>query len=146
MDVNNILINEIQQDDFFNYIQLMYEFSNYKKDIHKDDFINYISKYRDIIRIFVIKHNNICIGAGSLFILDKLHNNKVGQIEDVIITKKYRKYGYGKMLIDKLVEVANVEFNCYKVILNCLEKNIGFYEKCNFNNVGVQMRYNNISQ
>ena len=28
---------------------------------------------------------------------------------------------------------------CYKVILDCSESNVGFYEKCGFDNKGYQM-------
>ena len=85
---------------------------------------------------------NKIIGAGTIFKLIKLHNNPVGQIEDVIITESYRKKKLGKLLIKELVRIAINEFKCYKVILNCLDKNIGFYLKCGFKVVGAEMRIN----
>lgn len=142
--MNEISIDIIKYDDYDDYMKIMYEFSNYSK-YSREIGINKFKEYIDWnvnknVRIYCVKKNNILIGAGSLFILDKFHNNKVGQIEDVIITKDYRKEGYGKYLIQKLVDVAKKEFECYKVVLNCLEKNVGFYEKCDFRNVGYQMR------
>lgn len=140
----DIVIDSIKYDDYDDYMKIMYEFSNYsinKDEVKSNKFKEYIdwSKNKNV-RIYCVKKNNNLIGVGSLFILDKLHNNKVGQIEDVIITKDYRQQGYGKYLIQKLVDVAKKEFECYKVVLNCLEKNVGFYEKCDFKNVGYQMR------
>ena len=63
----------------------MYDFSNYKKDVSYEYFKNYI-KQKDKIKIIIIHNNeNKIIGAGSIFKLEKLHNNPIGQIEDVII-------------------------------------------------------------
>ena len=49
---------------------------------------------------------------------------------DVIISEKYRGLGLGKKIIEELVKIGINEFKCYKIILNCLDKNILFYEKC----------------
>jgi glucosamine-phosphate N-acetyltransferase len=120
----------------------MYEFSNFKKEITYEYFKSYIEN-RDKIRILVIyNHENKLIGAGSIFKLEKLHNNPIGQIEDVIINEKYRGFGLGKKIIKEFVKIGIEDFKCYKVILNCLDKNIGFYENCNFNITGAQMKYN----
>lgn len=143
---DNFIFAELGSWDFYNgYLELMYEFSNYEKEVSFEDFNKYIDS--DKIKIIVIydKQNSYkIIGAGTIFKLEKLHNKPVAQIEDIIITEKYRKYGLGKLLVDKLVNVGINEYKCYKVILNCLDKNIGFYEKCDFFISGVQMRNNEI--
>lgn len=141
----NIIIREIKTDDFENYMKLMYEFTNYKKDISNIEFKNklFFMKDNNLCCILVIEKLNQIIGAGTIFNLNKLHNNSVGQIEDVIIDSSFRGLGYGKLLIDKLVEIGKTKYNCYKIILNCIEKNVNFYEKCNFEIVGVEMKYLN---
>ena len=136
------IIREICIIDYTNgYMELMYEFSNYCKHVSEEEFAEYIGR-RDRIQIWVIIDNESqkVIGAGTIFKMEKLHNNPMGQIEDVIITEQYRKYGFGKKIIERLAEVGLTDFNCYKVILNCLDKNIGFYEKCGFAVSCVQMR------
>ena len=136
-----MFLREINSDDYHNgYMDLLFEFSNYKKEVSFEDFTTYINR-RDSIRILVAIDENHIVGAGTFFKLDKLHNNPVGQIEDVIITESYRGKGIGKQIIDSLVKIGLHEMNCYKVILNCLDKNIKFYEKCGFTMVGSQMRY-----
>jgi glucosamine-phosphate N-acetyltransferase len=136
-----MIFREIITDDYYNgYMDLLFEFSNYKKEISFEEFTAYINN-RENIRIYVVLDENRIIGAGTLFKLDKLHNKSVGQIEDVIITESFRGIGIGKKIIDKLVEIGLNEMQCYKVVLNCLDKNIGFYEKCGFQMVGAQMRY-----
>jgi len=139
----NLSIGDINSEDYQGYLDLMYEFSNFKKDINYEDLKNYITKNYNNIRIITIKNDdeNKIVGAGTIFKLEKLHNNPIGQIEDVIITEKYRKLGLGKSIIKELFKIGMDEFKCYKIVLNCLNKNISFYEKCNFTISGVQMKY-----
>ena len=44
----------------------------------------------------------------------------------------------GHLLMRKLAEVSK-DAGCYKVILDCSEDNVEFYEKCGFSRKGVQM-------
>ena len=148
--MDNYIIREIENEDFYNgYLELLYEFNNFEYKINESEFINYLeqNKLNNNCKIYVIQlkdknnnNNNKIIGAGTIFKLKKLHNNSVGLIEDVIINNNYRGSGLGKILIDKLKQIGLVEFRCYKVILDCSEKNIEFYKKCNFFQSGVQMR------
>ena len=142
-ELYSFIFTELSNDDYYNgYLDIMYEFSNYKKNVSYVDFQNYIdNEYVKILVIYDNKNNKRIIGAGTIFKLDKLHNKPVAQIEDVVITEEYRKYGLGKRLVEKLVEIGLENFKCYKVILNCLDKNIGFYEKCDFFIAGQQMRH-----
>jgi glucosamine-phosphate N-acetyltransferase len=145
---DNIVIRTIEPDDYLEYLTLMREFHGYNYEISYDNFCRQLQSMIDneFCNILVI-YSNIerkLIGAGSVYKLVKLHNNSVGQIEDIIITEKYRGFGYGKMLIEKLCHIGLYNFNCYKIILNCLDKNIKFYEKCNFIVAGVEMKLNNV--
>jgi glucosamine-phosphate N-acetyltransferase len=144
MELQNLIFREIKSTDFINYMNLMFEFTNYKHNITEDQFINEITNMKESCKIIIIEYNNNIIGTGSIFKINKLHNNPIGQIEDIIITDQYKNLGLGKQLIDKLVNIGFNDYNCYKIILNCLEKNIGFYEKCNFSVSGVQFRFNKI--
>ena len=128
----------LKETDLEEYSALMFEFSNYKKDITIEYFKEYIQ--RPDIKILVVRLKDKIIGTGTIFKLEKMHNNPVGQIEDVIITENYRGHGLGKEIINSLLKIGVEEFKCYKVILNCLDKNIKFYEKCGFNISGCQMR------
>ena len=86
--------------------------------------------------------DDVIIGTITLLIEDKIihSGSKVGHIEDVVVHSSYRKLGIGKILIDYCVDLAK-EAGCYKVILDCDEDNIRFYEKCGFKTKGVCMRY-----
>ena len=80
------------------------------------------------------------VACGSVFIEDKIIHNlsKCAHIEDIVVDPSYRGLRLGFYVIDKLKKVA-MQFNCYKIILDCSEKNVKFYEKCEFERVGVQM-------
>jgi glucosamine-phosphate N-acetyltransferase len=136
---------ELTDYNYREYLDLMYEFTNYNYDISEDTFkyqFNLLksNSFNKIILMYSTTENKI-IGAGTIFKIIKLHNNPIGQIEDVIISQKYRGFGYGKLLIDELVKIGLSEFKCYKIILNCINENTGFYEKCGFKSVGIEMKY-----
>jgi glucosamine-phosphate N-acetyltransferase len=123
------------------YLELMQEFSNYKKDVSREAFEQYVANSVDR-RIMVLRNtDHKIIGAGTIFKIEKLHNNAIGQIEDVMISEQYRGKGLGKLIVRHLTQIGLDDFLCYKVILNCLEKNIGFYDKCEFETTGVQMKW-----
>jgi len=86
--------------------------------------------------------NDVIIGTITMFVEYKIIHNasKVGHIEDVVVHSDYRKLGVGKLLIDHCLDLAK-KLACYKVILDCDEENVKFYEKCGFKTKGVCMRY-----
>lgn len=86
---------------------------------------------------------NIIIGTSTLLIeLKFVHQcGKVAHIEDVVVHSSYRNQNLGKKLIEECIKIAR-ENNCYKIILDCSEQNISFYEKCGFVQKEIQMRYN----
>jgi glucosamine-phosphate N-acetyltransferase len=134
---------ELNKEDHIDYLNMMFEFTNYKYDLSKNDFEKEVNDMNNnsMKKIIVIIYDEIIIGAGTIFKLNKLHNNPIGQIEDVIIRNEFRGKGLGKLLINKLIDIGLYNFGCYKIILNCLDKNIDFYKKCGFENVGVEMKY-----
>ena len=68
-----------------------------------------------------------------------IHNlGYLGQLEDIIIDPRYQGKGIGKKLLDYLIKKSR-EKKCYKIILNCSEKNIGFYQKLGFDKKETQM-------
>ena len=81
------------------------------------------------------------MGMGTLLIEYKIIHRfgKVGHIEDIIISKKYRGKGLGKFLVKNLMNIAENDFHVYKVILNCSESNIPFYENCGLEKKENQM-------
>lgn len=80
------------------------------------------------------------VATGNIFIERKVIRNfgLCGHIEDIAVSKNEQGKNLGRIIIEKLTEIAK-NSGCYKVILDCDSKNIGFYEKCGYKRKGVQM-------
>ena len=94
-----------------------------------------------IIMVAEEQENHTIIGTATLLIEQKfIHNGgRVGHIEDVATRAGYEGIGVGKKIIQKLIEISK-ELQCYKIILDCDDKVIGFYEKLGFKKKAVMMR------
>jgi glucosamine-phosphate N-acetyltransferase len=82
------------------------------------------------------------IGTTTLLIEQKfIHNcGLVGHIEDVVVHGKFRGGGIAYSLIEKAINMAR-EAGCYKVILDCNENLVPFYQKFGFNKHEIEMRF-----
>ena len=85
----------------------------------------------DNYHILVSVSHPYILGTASLFIEQKINGKSAGHIEDVVVDTSMRGLGVGSALIESLIKIAKRE-RCYKVILNCSDKNIPFYSKFGF--------------
>jgi glucosamine-phosphate N-acetyltransferase len=94
------------------------------------------------IHTYVIEDGDIIVGTATLYIMEKLiHSGSyVGQIEDVCVSERYGGQGLGQKLVQRLIDESK-ELKCYKVVLNCSEDLVKFYEKSGFYQKEVQMRF-----
>jgi glucosamine-phosphate N-acetyltransferase len=141
----SILCNEATlQQVMESYFRLL-RYLTVAPDVSTEMFINSILKIQeqgDIQVAYTVENGNILIhGTATLLYETKLiHGCKqVGHIEDVVVSPNYRDQGIGKHLINILTQMAST--TCYKVILDCKEELIPFYEKCHFKPNGVQMAH-----
>ena len=101
-------------------------------------------KSNSLHKIYVLKlDDGTIVATGTVLIEPKfIHGlSYVGHIEDIVADKNHRGKGYGKLVMKNLLDVCK-EHKCYKVILDCNENYVGFYEKNGFIKSGAQMRYN----
>ena len=107
-------------------------------------------QYRNIItylknnffhKIFVYELLGKPIGLITLIIEQKIiHSGRsVGHIEDLIVDKNHRGTGIAEKLIEYAINMSTFN-NCYKLILDCDEKLIHFYQKKGFHKKAIQMR------
>lgn len=78
---------------------------------------------------------------GTIFLEKKLIHGGglVGHIEDISVNPEYQGKKLGKLLIQTLTEYG-LSKGCYKIILDCDVKNVGFYEKCGYSEAGIEMQ------
>ena len=89
---------------------------------------NYTPKFKNlsvIWRIFSLQKNNfaivalnkkIIVGYGSAILEFKIRGGIACHIEDIVVEKKYRKFGIGKTIMNKLLNYAKkkivIKFLC----------------------------------
>lgn len=138
------LINIIYKNDIKDsYLELLSQLTTVEKLSDEVFFkrITDIHKMGDIIIFYYEYDNNIkLVGTGTIIYEPKIiHGGKyVGHIEEIVVNKDYRKQGIGKKIIKKLVELSYTK-NCYKVILDCNDELVPFYENLGFKNKNNQM-------
>ena len=93
------------------------------------------------IRTYVAEIDDRIAGTAAVIIEPKfIHSGGVvGHIEDVAVHPAFQKHGVGRALVEHLLDVCR-EFNCYKVILDCAEGVIPFYERLGFHRWERAMR------
>jgi glucosamine-phosphate N-acetyltransferase len=133
------MIRQATLEDMDQIVSLLKYLSPTDKDISGETFGKIVSL--ELCDTLVWVSAGDVLAVGSLWELPKvLHGGaSMGQIEDVVVLPEYRGSGFGKMIIDALIERAR-ERGCYKVILNCSDANVKFYEKCGFIRKENQMR------
>tara|TARA_Y100000591_G_scaffold332209_1_gene368689 strand:- start:2942 stop:3394 length:453 start_codon:yes stop_codon:yes gene_type:complete len=138
-ELNN---NNINQENYINIFNLLNQLTD-AQIISFIDFKNIIENLHKDHNIFLLKQDTNIIGSITLIIEQKLiHNGKcIAHIEDFVIDKNYRNQGLSSLLLNYVKKLSQ-ERNCYKIILDCNELLINFYEKHEFKSNGLCMRYN----
>ena len=84
---------------------------------------------------FVVLKDGIAVAyAGMMTVLDE------GQITNVAVSRQYRRLGYGRLVVDALINYAN-EHNFYNISLEVRKSNsaaISLYENCGFEKCGIR--------
>lgn len=111
-------------------------------DVSEEQFLERLTEIEENSdhQVVVAEDNGRVVGAATLLIERKfIHDcGKVAHVEDVVVDENCRGKSLGKRLIENLVDKAQ-QAGCYKVILDCSDHNVPFYEKCGFERKGVEM-------
>jgi glucosamine-phosphate N-acetyltransferase len=148
MEKIKFIIREIQQADlqkgFFQTLSNLATLGRIRDDLEQAKKILQEIKSYPLYKIFVAVKNDDgeIVGSITLLIEQKfIHDGgKSGHIEDVVTRREYEGMGVGSALVSTALAFAK-EKNCYKVILDCSEKNVPFYEKIGFRRNEISMRY-----
>jgi glucosamine-phosphate N-acetyltransferase len=148
MEKINFIIREIQQADlqkgYFQTLSNLTTVGRISDNIDQAEKILQEIKSSPLYKIFVAVKNDDgeIIGSITLLIEQKfIHDGgRAGHIEDVVTRREYEGIGVGSALVGAALAFAK-EKNCYKVVLECSEKNVPFYEKNGFRRNEISMRY-----
>jgi glucosamine-phosphate N-acetyltransferase len=93
------------------------------------------------LRTYVARLDGRVVGTATLLVEDKfIHSGgRVGHVEDVAVQQGYEKHGIGAALVRHATEEAR-RLGCYKVILNCYDRLVPFYERLGYHRHDVGMR------
>jgi glucosamine-phosphate N-acetyltransferase len=111
-------------------------------DLTDDEAIDvFRRRLRQKIRTYVALMDDRVVGTASLIVEPKFinHGGIVGHIEDVAVHQAYQHHGVGAILVNALLEECR-QLKCYKVILDCDESVVPFYEKLGFHRWEQAMR------
>ena len=137
-----MIIRNIQLEDYNkDYLSLLEQLTEVNREnITYESFGNFVNNLSSSHQIIVIERDNIIIATGTVIIENKIIHglNRVAHIEDIVVHSNYRSHGYGKFIINELINISN-NLKCYKIILDCNEKNIEFYKKLGFIQKEIQM-------
>jgi len=99
---------------------------------HAKEILSKINQQNGHIYVAKTSDGNI-IGMTTLLVEQKfIHGGgMVGHVEDVSVRKGYEGKGVGSSLVKRALDEART-FGCYKVILDCSDKNVPFYERLGF--------------
>lgn len=83
---------------------------------------------------------SVIVAAGTILVERKfIHNcGLVGHIEDIVSHSDYRGLNLGRIIIEALKGIGKA-VGCYKIILDCSDKNVAFYQKCGFEKKEYEM-------
>ncbi|CAI2175611.1 14581_t:CDS:2 [Funneliformis geosporum] len=147
---SNLKLRPLAKDDFNKGIFSCLEQLSIIGDVSQQKFVERFEELKNAYGYYIIvieeKDQEKIVGLGTLFVEMKFLRNfgKAGHIEDIVVHISQRKMNLGRRIIEQLIHLGK-ELGCYKIILNCNEKNIPFYEKCGLALKDVQMTlYNEI--
>lgn len=131
------------EDDYLEYCKLLKQLTTIDLDlINKEDFINQVKTIQSnpYHKIFVAKVNKNIIGSITIIVEPKIIHNfsRVAHIEDVVVDVSKRSSGIGTLLVKRAIEFSK-NIGCYKIILDCNDSNLVFYQKLGFSKKECQM-------
>ncbi len=141
-------VREIKEGDlkngYFSTLKNLSELGSVEESMERAEQIlnNIISNPLHRIFVAIDKETSEVIGATTLLVEQKfIHSGgKAGHIEDVVTRKGFEGLGIGSALISHALHFAKTE-GCYKVVLDCSDTNIKFYQKAGFKVHETSMRF-----
>ena len=105
-----------------------------------DKFIVHIKDNPDYF-LWVAIVDDVVIGTAMMHLQHKLSYvcGTAAHLEDVVVDAAWRGKGIGEKLVATAVQTAK-EHNCYKIMLTCRSKTVGYYTRFGFADHDIGMR------
>lgn len=135
--MSDIFVRELDESDPYDaYCKLLSQLTSINiENITQESFAKRVKliKSNPLHKIFVAISSGKIVGTASVIIEPKfIHDlSFVSHIEDVVVDLDAREGGIGKKLMEHSISFSK-EANCYKIILDCSDDNVGFYKKMGF--------------
>lgn len=136
---------KVQASDYTNnYLQVLAVLTTVG-DISEPKFTELIEHWESLPEIYyprvITDASGVVVATGMLVVEKKMIHgcSSVGHIEDISVATDQQGKKLGLSMVTGLIELAKAIPDCYKVILDCDAKNIGFYEKCGLAQAGIEM-------
>ncbi|KAI8092147.1 acyl-CoA N-acyltransferase [Gilbertella persicaria] len=128
---------------FLDVLTVLTEVGGHSKEEFLEQF-KYMKKHNDQYFTITITEDakNQVVAVGTILVERKFvhKNGLVGHIEDIAVNSNQQGKKLGLRIIQALKYIG-AQRGCYKVILDCSEKNIPFYEKCGFKQKEYEMAW-----
>ena len=121
MDINNGLLEVYIEGYRFHQNGRPNIFIDLSDDELESDLINNMKNQNTLV---LLRDDRVV--AYLSYVIKKRHTKKL-DMDQIVVLEKYRKCGYGKMLIDRVLEIGRelkcdrIEFNCWMFNTNALE-------------------------
>lgn len=129
----------LQRSDYQEILALMNEYRE-NSPFTYEQFEEFLSSQPSTTQIWVAKVNGKIVSTAKIMYEKKLIFNMatLAHIEDVCTFKEHQRKGYGKAIVQHLLNEAKQK-GCYKITLCCNEANSLFYKSCGYEVRGLQM-------
>ena len=129
-------VNKTDLDEIFLLLQQLTEIDYSSRDKEKcwESFKSNTAN-NSVVGIYKDK----VVAYGAVIIENKIRGGISAQIEDIVVSNKFRNMNIGTKLIDQLIKIGKTK-GCYRVTLFCKESLINFYSKNGFkvNNIAMK--------
>lgn len=135
-DSGKFKVRRLERTDLYQFLDLLSELNNVKCSKEKFEVVFSSLPFSNTTVLVLTRDEEIV--STLRIILEKKFFDDLAHIEDVVTKKKYRRKGYGTVLVAfaKSFALAN---GVYKIVLSTKESNERFYSGCGFEKVGLEM-------